>query len=182
MEGLVHETEKMLGILKGNELRDAGLIASAQKLEHYEMAAYGTAAALAGQLDFRDDQRTLHVSLEEERQADLLLTPPYTVSHSDSIRAERGIVQSAHCCRTRNRKCSAGLIIDQAPPKQERQTVQTIDVQDYARQLLDAQGFRAIAQAAQKASAFEAQGDAEQAQTWRRIEAALIEMRGPHES
>jgi len=81
------------------------------------MAAYGTAAALAGQLDFRDDQRTLHVSLEDERQADLLLTPPYTVSHSDSIRAERGIVQSAHCCRTRNRKCSAGLIIDQAPPK-----------------------------------------------------------------
>jgi ferritin-like metal-binding protein YciE len=76
MEGLVHETEKMLGILKGNELRDAGLIASAQKLEHYEMAAYGTAAALAGQLDFRDDQRTLHVSLEEERQVDLLLTPP----------------------------------------------------------------------------------------------------------
>jgi hypothetical protein len=67
-------------------------------------------------------------------------------------------------------------------PKQARQTVQTIDVQDYARQLLDAQGFKAIAQAAQKASAFEAQGDAKQAQTWRRIEAALIEMRGPHES
>jgi hypothetical protein len=67
-------------------------------------------------------------------------------------------------------------------PKQARQTVRTIDVQDYARQLLDAQGFKAIAQAAQKASAFEAQGDAKQAQTWRRIEAALIEMRGPHES
>lgn len=80
MEGLVHETEKMLGILKGNELRDAGLIASAQKLEHYEMAAYGTAAALAGQLDFRDDQRTLHVSLEEERQAGLLLPPLHSRS------------------------------------------------------------------------------------------------------
>jgi hypothetical protein len=40
--------------------------------------------------------------------------------------------------------------------------VRTIDVQDYARQLLDAQGFKAIAQAAQKASAFEAQGDAKQ--------------------
>jgi ferritin-like metal-binding protein YciE len=74
MEGLVHETEKMLGILKGNELRDAGLIASAQKLEHYEMAAYGTAAALAGQLDFRDDQRMLHESFEEEKKADLLLS------------------------------------------------------------------------------------------------------------
>ena len=45
-----------------------------QKLEHYEIAAYGTAAALAGQLELRDDQRTLHESLEEERQADLALT------------------------------------------------------------------------------------------------------------
>jgi len=37
----------MLSLLEGDDLRDAGLIASAQKLEHYEIAAYGTAAALA---------------------------------------------------------------------------------------------------------------------------------------
>jgi ferritin-like metal-binding protein YciE len=74
MQALVSETEKMLGMLKGNDLRDAGLIASAQKLEHYEIAAYGTAAALAGQLDLRDDQRMLHESLDEEKQADVLLT------------------------------------------------------------------------------------------------------------
>jgi ferritin-like metal-binding protein YciE len=74
MQALVRETEKMLEMLKGNELRDAGLIASAQKLEHYEIAAYGTAAALAGQLNLRDDQRILHVSLEEEKNADLSLT------------------------------------------------------------------------------------------------------------
>jgi len=60
--------------------------------------------------------------------------------------------------------------------------MQAIDVQDYARQLLDAHGFAAIAEAAQKASTFERQGDKEQARTWRRIEAALIEMRGPHTS
>jgi hypothetical protein len=60
--------------------------------------------------------------------------------------------------------------------------MQTVDVQDYARQLFDAHGLKAIAQAAQKASAFEAQGEQQQAQTWRRIEAALIEMRGPHAS
>ena len=54
--------------------RDAGLIASAQKIEHYEIAAYGTAAALAGQLDLREDQRMLHGSLEEEKQMDVLLT------------------------------------------------------------------------------------------------------------
>ena len=74
MQALVNETEMMLAMLEGNDLRDAGLIASAQKLEHYEIAAYGTAAALAGQLDLRGDQEALHKSLEEEKQADMLLT------------------------------------------------------------------------------------------------------------
>jgi len=74
MQALVNETEMMLGILKGNELRDAGLIASAQKLEHYEIAAYGTVAALAGQLELRNDQKMLHESLEEKKQADVRLT------------------------------------------------------------------------------------------------------------
>jgi ferritin-like metal-binding protein YciE len=69
MQALVNETEKMLTIVKGDDLRDAALIASAQKIEHYEIAAYGTAAALAGQLEFRDDQRLLHESLEEEKAA-----------------------------------------------------------------------------------------------------------------
>jgi len=75
MQALIRETEKMLVILKKqDDLRDAALIASAQKLEHYEIAAYGTAAALAGQLELRDDQRMLHESLEEEKKTDVLLT------------------------------------------------------------------------------------------------------------
>jgi ferritin-like metal-binding protein YciE len=74
MQALVSETAKMFQLLDGGDLRDAALIASAQKLEHYEIAAYGTACALAGQLDLRDDQRTLHDSLEEEKAADLKLT------------------------------------------------------------------------------------------------------------
>ena len=72
----VSETEKMLSLLEGDDLRDAGLIASAQKLEHYEIAIYGTAAALAGQLELRDDQRVLHDSLEEERTIDAVLRSP----------------------------------------------------------------------------------------------------------
>jgi ferritin-like metal-binding protein YciE len=74
MQALVNETMKMLAILTTDDLRDAGLVASAQKLMHYQIAAYGTAAALAGQLDFRDEQKMLHLSLEEERQTDALLT------------------------------------------------------------------------------------------------------------
>jgi ferritin-like metal-binding protein YciE len=74
MQGLLNETKKMLTMVKSDDLRDAALIASAQKLEHYEIAAYGTAAALAGQLDLREDQRMLHDSLEEEKKSDTLLT------------------------------------------------------------------------------------------------------------
>jgi ferritin-like metal-binding protein YciE len=74
MQALVAETMKMLATLRTDNLRDAGLIASAQKIEHYEIAAYGTAAALAGQLDLRDEQKMLHLSLEEEKRADALLT------------------------------------------------------------------------------------------------------------
>src|SRR2546423_7017707 len=76
MQALIAETRKMLAMLGTDDLRDAGLIASAQRIEHYEIAAYGTAAALAGQLDLRDEQKILHLSLEEERRVDLLLTQP----------------------------------------------------------------------------------------------------------
>ena len=57
-----------------DDLRDAGLIASIQRLKHYEIAAYGTAAALAGQLELRDDQDVLLESLEEEKLTDVELT------------------------------------------------------------------------------------------------------------
>ena len=57
-----------------------------------------------------------------------------------------------------------------------------IDIHDYARQLLDAHGDKAVVEAAQKACTLEQQGQTEQAETWRHIEAALKQMRGPHES
>jgi hypothetical protein len=60
--------------------------------------------------------------------------------------------------------------------------MQEIEIQDYARQLLEAHGDKAVAEAAQKASALEKQGDSEQAETWRHIEAAIKQMRGPHAS
>jgi ferritin-like metal-binding protein YciE len=74
MQALINETEKMIAMVKGDDLRDAALIASAQKVEHYEIAAYGVVASLAGQLDLRDDQQLLHESLKEEKEADAELT------------------------------------------------------------------------------------------------------------
>jgi hypothetical protein len=60
--------------------------------------------------------------------------------------------------------------------------MQESEVYDYARQLLEAHGDKAIAEAAQKACALEQQGESENAETWRHIEAALKLLRGPHES
>jgi len=56
------------------------------------------------------------------------------------------------------------------------------EIQEYARQLLEAHGAKATAEAAQKAVAFEKAGNKEQAQTWRRVEAALLLMRGPRQN
>jgi hypothetical protein len=56
------------------------------------------------------------------------------------------------------------------------------DISALARHLFDAQGSRAIAQAAQKAESFGKAGDKEQAKMWQRVESVLREMRGPHQS
>ncbi len=74
MQALVKEAAKMLTILKGADLRDAGLIASLQRLKHYEIATYGTVATLAAQLGFDDDAKLLEESLDEEKDVDGLLT------------------------------------------------------------------------------------------------------------
>jgi hypothetical protein len=57
-----------------------------------------------------------------------------------------------------------------------------LEINDCARQLLEAHGSRAVVEAAQKAHSHEKKGQTDEAQTWRRIEAALKLMRGPNVS
>jgi hypothetical protein len=57
-----------------------------------------------------------------------------------------------------------------------------IEINEYARQLLEARGDAAVAEAARKACSYEDEGQTEEAETWRRIEAALKLMRGSHVS
>ncbi len=54
-----------------------------------------------------------------------------------------------------------------------------VEIQDHARKLMESLGPKAIAEAAQKANALEAQGAADRAHDWRRIESALRQMQGP---
>jgi hypothetical protein len=56
------------------------------------------------------------------------------------------------------------------------------DISSFAHRLFEAHGAKAVAEAARKAASFEAAGDQEQSKTWRRVEAVLLEMRGPHQS
>jgi hypothetical protein len=55
-------------------------------------------------------------------------------------------------------------------------------IHEYARKLKETHGEKALVEAAQKRSGFEKDGDSAQAEIWRKIEAALKEMRGPHAS
>ena len=64
----------------------------------------------------------------------------------------------------------------------EDTNMQAMEIQEHARKLRDARGELALAHAAQKARDFEHQGDTKQAETWRRIEAALRQMQGPRVS
>ena len=70
MEGLIEEAQEMIEEIKTPEVRDAALVAAAQKVEHYEIASYGTLRALAEAMGHKDAERLLAETLEEEKQMD----------------------------------------------------------------------------------------------------------------
>jgi len=74
MEGLVEEGAEILEADVEPDVLDAALIGAAQRVEHYEIAAYGTARAHARQLGFMNVADLLGQTLEEEKKADLRLT------------------------------------------------------------------------------------------------------------
>jgi ferritin-like metal-binding protein YciE len=74
MQGLIKEGEKMIDNTDEGYVRDAGLIAAAQRVEHYEMAGYGSAKAFAAILGNRDAVGLLDQTLKEEEQTDQKLT------------------------------------------------------------------------------------------------------------
>lgn len=74
MEGLIAEGEELMEEMKDTSAIDAALIAAAQKVEHYEMASYGTVCAWAEQMGHDEAVELLEETLEEEKAADEKLT------------------------------------------------------------------------------------------------------------
>lgn len=74
MRNLISEGEQMIKEVDDDATRDAVMIAAAQKVEHYEIAAYGTMRVWAGVLGHSDAAGLLEETLDEEKETDLKLT------------------------------------------------------------------------------------------------------------
>ncbi len=74
MEGLVEEGSEIIAAKGDADVKDAALIAAAQRVEHYEIAAYGCARTFAQRLGRSDVANLLQQSLDEEGNADKILT------------------------------------------------------------------------------------------------------------
>lgn len=70
IEGLIKETESFMKEKADAEVMDAGLIACAQRVEHYEISGYGTAKHFANRLGHHDASESLAKTLEEEKDCD----------------------------------------------------------------------------------------------------------------
>lgn len=74
MEGLVKEAQELIEEEEKSVVLDAGLIIAAQKVEHYEIATYGSLRTLANIMGHTDVAQLLEETLAEEKEADVLLT------------------------------------------------------------------------------------------------------------
>ncbi len=70
MQGLIEEAQELMDEISTPEVLDVALISAAQKVEHYEISAYGTASTLAESLGQKEVGQLLNKTLDEEKQAD----------------------------------------------------------------------------------------------------------------
>jgi ferritin-like metal-binding protein YciE len=84
IDGIIEEGEEVMDSFKGLPALDAGLVAAAQAVEHYEMARYGTLRAWANSLGMADAAALLEQTLAEETQTDENLTQLAETSVNDA--------------------------------------------------------------------------------------------------
>ena len=87
MQGLVEEGSEMIQELEKGDVRDAALISAAQRVEHYEIAAYGTVREYAKMLGRKDAAKLLEQTLEEEKMADEKLNSISAQVNNEAMKA-----------------------------------------------------------------------------------------------
>lgn len=88
MKGVIEEGNSMMKDAEEGSVRDAALISAAQRVEHYEMAAYGTVRSYADQLGQSRCARLLEETLEEEKATDQKLT---SIAEKVNIKAQQNV-------------------------------------------------------------------------------------------
>ena len=88
MEGLVEEGKELLDEEEESDVRDAGLICAAQKVEHYEIASYGSAIEWARLLGDSDSETLLQKTLDEEKRTNEKLTEVAETVNTAALSAE----------------------------------------------------------------------------------------------
>ena len=74
MDGIIEEASEIMSEMDDDTVRDAGMLAAAQAVEHYEISRYGTLSAWAEKLGMDDAVELLNTTLQEEKDTDSLLT------------------------------------------------------------------------------------------------------------
>jgi ferritin-like metal-binding protein YciE len=87
MQGVIEEGSEMLQELDKGDVRDAALISAAQRVEHYEIAAYGTVREYAKMLGHKDVAKLLDETLEEEKATDEKLNSLSARVNSEAMKA-----------------------------------------------------------------------------------------------
>jgi ferritin-like metal-binding protein YciE len=74
MDGILAEAKEVMEEIEDGQVHDAGILAAAQTVEHYEISRYGTLIAWADQLGMKDASKLLKETLDEEKKTDQLLS------------------------------------------------------------------------------------------------------------
>jgi ferritin-like metal-binding protein YciE len=111
MKGLVEEGQETISEMGGSLLGDAAIIGGAQRVEHYEMAAYGTVRAIAEQLGNNEAADLLQQTLDEEKEADEKLNEIamqiYEQIQSGSSEEEEGEAMGQASSRSKSRSSAS---------------------------------------------------------------------------
>ena len=97
INGLVDEGKEIMSDFKRSPAHDAGLLAAAQAVEHYEISRYGTLRTWAIKLGMRDAAKLLDETLAEEKKTDEALTKLAVSIVNDMAEPEGGVVRAATC-------------------------------------------------------------------------------------
>src|SRR5262249_12838050 len=102
LAGIVQEADDRLNEVTTDDARDAAIIGVAQRIEHYQMAAYGCARSYARRLNRLDEARLLQETLDEEGRADRRLTEIAESHINDDARLEADFQQEPRTGRLRH--------------------------------------------------------------------------------